>query len=100
MDGVSLPVRGGSASILRSSAKLGQLAQLPLDPRQFRGHDRDVDDQQDDEDDVGAGDVLAGLVERQRRGLGQQQASTQLTSGAIRELAPERPARRARGAGA
>ena len=69
--------RSGSAAspLARLSAKPGQLAQLALDPLQLRRHDRDVDDEQDDEDDVGAGDVLAGLVERQRRGIGEQPAS-------------------------
>ena len=66
-----------SAPPLRVLGEARQLAQLALDPLQFRRHDRDVDDEQDEEDDVGAGDVLAGLVERQRRrGERQEQASS------------------------
>src|SRR4051812_25570695 len=42
-----------------------ELAQVLLHPLQFARHDRDVDDDQDEEDDVGAGDVLARLIERQ-----------------------------------
>src|SRR4029077_4708354 len=45
--------------------KAGELAQLLLHPLQFARHDRDVDHDQDQEDDVGPGDGLAGLVERQ-----------------------------------
>src|SRR3954452_7888777 len=70
------------------------LAQFALDPLQFHRHDRDVDEEQDDEDDVGAGDVLAGLVQRQRRGAERQQH--QLTSGALRGQPPPPGARRAR----
>src|SRR5262249_29190697 len=57
----------------------------PLGPDR---HDREVDQEQDEEDDVGAGDVLARLVEGEgRRGQGEE-AGHQLTSGAIREEPP------------
>ena len=39
-------------------------------------HDRDVDDDQDEEDDVGTGDVLARLVERQGRSAREGSRST------------------------
>ena len=42
---------GSASRLARCSAKLGQLAQLALDPLQFRRHDRDVDQQQSDEDE-------------------------------------------------
>src|SRR5262249_57712242 len=45
----------------------GELADLALDPRQLAGHDRDIDEDQGEEDEVGAGDVLAGFIEWQRR---------------------------------
>src|SRR5256885_11141702 len=63
-----------------------QLAQLALHPRQLRSHDRDVDEDQDHEDDVGAGDVLAGLVKRQRGSIGKQDHGFGLvaTPGAMR----------------
>src|SRR4051812_1735897 len=43
-----------------------QLLHLARDPGQLRGQDRDVDQDQPEEDHVGGGHVLAGLVERQR----------------------------------
>ena len=58
-----LPVSRPSAAGVRQLRELGELA---VDARQARGHDRDVDQEQGEEDEVGAGDVLAGLVERQR----------------------------------
>src|SRR5690349_13727816 len=90
---------GGGLVGLVALGDLGDLAQFALDPAQFRRHDPDVDDEQDHEDDVGAGDVLAGLVERQRRGAERQQGRQlrhQLTSGAIREEPPATGASRAR----
>ena len=78
----------------------GQLAQLLLDPLHFRRHDRDVDDEQDEEDDVGAGDVLAGLVERQRRGGDRQQRQHLAHLRGDPRRAAGRAAPRARGAGA
>src|SRR6187200_1889157 len=43
---------GGSFALLGDG---GDLAQVALDSLQFRRHDRDVDDEEDHEDDVGAG---------------------------------------------
>src|SRR4051794_2276645 len=90
-------LRFASGSGLGLSVPLGDLGDFPqflLDSLHFRRHDRDVDDEQDHEDDVGAGDVLAGLVQRQRRGAERQQH--QLTSGAIREEPPAAGASSAR----
>src|SRR5262249_22713665 len=72
-----------------------QLPQLALDPLQFRRHDRHVDDDQDQEDDVGAGDVLAGLVERQGGGAGEQRRH-RLARGAPRGPPPAAGASSAR----
>src|SRR5215212_10609792 len=85
---------GGGFDLLVPLGDRRDLAQLALDPLHFRGHDRQVDDEEDEEDDVGAGDVPAGLVERQRRGSEEQ--LHQLTSGAIREPPPLTGASRAR----
>ena len=41
-----------------------ELTQLALDPLELGRHDRHVDQDQGNEDDVGSSDVLAGLVER------------------------------------
>ena len=94
-------VSGASSSALRSrcSAKPASSRSSLLDPLQFGRHDRDVDDDQDEEDDVGAGDVLAGLVERQRRGLGEQARASSSPPGRSARRRPA-PARRAPGAGA
>src|SRR3954469_9507643 len=85
---------GGALGLLFLLGDRGHVPQFLLDPLQFRRHDRDVDDEQDHEDDVGAGNVLAGLVERQRRGA--EREEHQLTSGAIREEPPLAGASRAR----
>src|SRR3954453_985517 len=85
---------GGGLGLFVLLGDLGDFPQFLLDPLHFRRHDRDVDDEQDHEDDVGAGDVLAGLVERQRRRAQRQQH--QLTSGAIREEPPPAGASSAR----
>src|SRR4051794_19230763 len=77
---------GGGLGVLLLLGDRGHVAEFLLDPLHFRRHNRDIDDEQNDEDDVGAGDVLAGLVERQRRGA--EREEHQLTSGAIRELPP------------
>src|SRR5438093_6928600 len=45
--------------------ELEQLVEVALEVREADGHDRHVDQDQREEDQVGAGDVLAGLVERQ-----------------------------------
>src|SRR5258706_12128828 len=44
---------------------VGKLAELAVDAGELRGHDRDVDQDQGQEDHVRRGDVLAGLVEGQ-----------------------------------
>src|SRR5690349_13656419 len=88
------PASGGGLGLLLLLSDRGHVSQFLLDPLHFRRHDRQVDDEKNEEDDVGAGDVLAGLVERQRRG-GEDQFH-QLTSGAIRELPPLTGASRAR----
>src|SRR6476661_4074807 len=62
-DLLALVTRGLALGTVLGEA--GELAQLLLHPLQFARHDRDVDHDQDQEDDVGAGDVLAGLIERQ-----------------------------------
>ena len=65
---------GGSGRWSRFSASSASSPSSRSTRCQSHRHDRDVDQQQGDEDDVGAGDVLAGLVERQRRGGGEQRA--------------------------
>ena len=61
-------VRGAERQQLAGhSSLLGELVlELALDARELRADDRHVDEDQRDEDDVGAGHVLARLVERQR----------------------------------
>src|SRR6476620_809425 len=49
---------------------LGELrkrAELPLDPAELRGHDRHVDQQEEEEDQVRAGHVPVGALEREQR---------------------------------
>src|SRR6187551_271810 len=67
------PSGGGLVAVGPTLGESRQLAQLALNPLQFGRHDRHVDDDQGEEDDVGAGDVLACLVERQSGGCGEQQ---------------------------
>ena len=79
------PPRGRARARLRGSAlrEVGELAQLAVDAGELGGHDRDVDQEQRDEDHVGGGDVLAGLVERQ--GGHQLPPSRSARGGAIRD---------------
>ena len=69
----SLASRSCSSSPAAASALLvrlevaRELAEVALGAGEPDGHDRHVDEQQRDEHDVGAGDVLAGRVQRQRR---------------------------------
>ena len=54
------------AFVVQPLRQLGQLVDLALDAAELAGHDRDVEQDQREEDDVGRGDVGAGGVERQR----------------------------------
>ena len=67
---------------------------LALDARELRADDRDVDQDQGHEDAVGAGDVLAGLVERQR---GHQRAPARVRLALGSSLRARRSASAARG---
>ncbi len=66
--------------------------------RSRRGHDRDVDEHQRHEHDVGAGHVLAGRVQRQRRG-GERRATLMTAPRSVPAAGPRRrraaPAQRA-----
>src|SRR3954471_14689028 len=64
---------GGLVTVGAVLDKPRELPEVPLHPLQFRGHDRDVDHDQGEEDDVGAGDVLACLVEGKGGGRGEDQ---------------------------
>src|SRR5688572_7890316 len=61
--GFVLASGGGRRIALLGEAR--HFAQLALDPGQLGRHDRQVDQDQQDEDHVGAGDVLSGLIEGQ-----------------------------------
>src|SRR5436305_6933756 len=51
------PASGGGLRLLLLLGDRGHVSQFLLDPLQFRRHDRQVDDEQDHEADVGAGAV-------------------------------------------
>src|SRR5262249_20269635 len=68
-----LAVAPARRRLLRALARARrELAYLALDPAQADGHDRHVDQHEREHHDVGAGHVLAGLVQGQRRKRGHQ----------------------------
>src|SRR5690349_21686826 len=80
-----LTPKARSSAIALPLGHIGELTQFPVDSPEAHGHDRDVDQQEGKEDDIGAGDVLARLVERQRGG-GDRDHPASLGTGAMREL--------------